>query len=157
MKTIIYVLEKNNTPFYVGKTKNPKRRLQDHQLTYGKETIMKELDIIYSTKRDDWKPYEVAWIQIYKEWGYELTNGNKGGSGPIGWQTLEGKIIIGKKAVKNWYEKNKDKYKLHHAINSKNFREKNPDYMKQWHQDNKEKKKEYMKQYHLNKKLKNGK
>ena len=40
----IYILRKNNVIFYVGKTKNPKRRLLKHRIKYGKYIQLKLID-----------------------------------------------------------------------------------------------------------------
>lgn len=160
MKTTIYALYKNNIPFYVGKTKNPKHRLRDHQSTYGKETIMKVLDEIPSVKKEDWKPYEMAWIQIYKEWGYELTNQNKGGGGQEGWKTKEER-----QQYVNCYNK---KYNLENKKKVKEYyKSVNYSPQRKWYEKNKEQQKEYTaqrrqtleyieyhKQYYLNNKEK---
>ena len=83
--TTIYALYKDYTPFYVGKTKTKslKGRFYKHKCTFGKDIIMKKLDIIPSVKVEDWKPYEIAWIEFYKVWNEAtLVNKNEGGGGP---------------------------------------------------------------------------
>lgn len=43
----IYILTKNDRPFYVGKTTKPKSRLSKHKRKYGKSINLKVIDISY--------------------------------------------------------------------------------------------------------------
>jgi hypothetical protein len=81
-KVYIYCLFKNNTPFYVGKTKNtlPKRERQ-HQLKYGNNIKIFELDEC-EDKKETWKFWEQFYIELFKSWGFGLLNQNEGGGGP---------------------------------------------------------------------------
>ena len=130
--TIIYAYTKGNQA-YVGKTKSPKIRKSAHKTRFGNWEY-KELDEIPSFKKEDWKPYECAWIQIYKEWGYTLANKNRGGSGPEGFRTEEEHKQLNRQTVKQWYSNNKEKYN---------------EYQKQWRLDNKEKRAKATKKYRL--------
>jgi len=161
--TTIYALYKDYTPFYVGKAKNPKDRFYRHKRTFGKDIIMKELDVVYSIKKEDWKPYETAWIQIYKEWGYEIKNKNDGGGGRRAFRTEEEVKQTRYEGVKNWNTNNYNKikstskqWKLDNPEKNKQFakewREKNPDYAKEW----REKNSDYMKQWYQLKKQQNA-
>ena len=76
----IYVLMKDDMPFYIGKTHYPDRREREHKQTYGNDIKMA---IIKAIKGEDWKGHEQEWIQILKKWGIELSNSNPGGGGPI--------------------------------------------------------------------------
>ncbi len=73
----IYVLEKDNTPFYIGKSANPKHRLYSHKKTYGEDIMCFDLDEV-----ENWKFWEKHYISLFKSWGFSLTNKNKGGGGP---------------------------------------------------------------------------
>ena len=75
----IYILERNNNPFYVGKTHNPQRREGEHKSTYGEDIKMYIIDCV---KENNWKPIEQKWISIYKNWGVSIKNNNPGGGGP---------------------------------------------------------------------------
>jgi predicted GIY-YIG superfamily endonuclease len=75
----IYFLMKGDTPFYVGKTHNVKRREAEHKQTYGDDI---ELRVVKAIKEDDWKKHEQEWIKKLKEWNIELSNKNPGGGGP---------------------------------------------------------------------------
>lgn len=77
--TYIYILEKDNIPFYVGKSKDTVRRKSVHRLTYGTDII---LTIIDEVEDLDWKYWECYWIEQFKVWGFGLLNQNKGGGGP---------------------------------------------------------------------------
>ena len=77
----IYYIEKNNKPFYIGKTINPKNRAGNHRKTYGNDIDFIELDIVDSNK-EIWKFWESFYINLFKSWGFELTNKNDGGGGP---------------------------------------------------------------------------
>lgn len=75
----IYILEKNNIPFYVGKSSNPPHRYYKHSKTYGKSI---SLEIIDEVEDNEWKFWEQYWICQFKTWGFKLENKNKGGGGP---------------------------------------------------------------------------
>jgi hypothetical protein len=78
MKTIIYYLHRGDkVPFYVGKTKNLKNRLNTHKSIFGKNIYIECID-----KVDDWKYWEKHYITLFKNLGYILENKNKGGGGP---------------------------------------------------------------------------
>lgn len=75
----IYVLTKNDHPFYVGKTHNVKTRLRDHKVNHGSNI---EMRILEAVKIDEpWLELEKKWIRNFREWGVELKNGNGGGGG----------------------------------------------------------------------------
>jgi len=136
-KTIIYVLENNNVPFYIGKAKDVDARFYHHKKTYGKHITYKILDEIPSWNKNDWKPYECAWIQIYKEWGYELVNKNEGGAGMVAWKTKE----HDKNFHKQYYLNNKQNWEKWKS-NNKQWYIDNPDKVKEFGKWN-----EYRKQY----------
>jgi predicted GIY-YIG superfamily endonuclease len=50
----IYVLFKDNIPFYVGKTKNPKYRINDHKRTFGKDIEFVLIDQVKSSEMEIW-------------------------------------------------------------------------------------------------------
>jgi hypothetical protein len=76
----IYTLEnKNNIPFYVGKSTNPSHRFYNHSKTYGSDVILKIIDDVDD---NEWKFWEKYWIGQFKSWGFNLLNKNKGGGGP---------------------------------------------------------------------------
>ncbi len=78
--TYIYILKKDNIPFYIGKTKDLTRRKHKHSILYG------EIEIEIIEQCDDtkeiWKSLENYWINYYKKQGFELKNKNEGGGGP---------------------------------------------------------------------------
>jgi hypothetical protein len=75
--TKIYILERNEVPFYVGKAKDVIRRKHKHTQTYGDDIILTVIDEV-----EDWKYWEEYWIEQFKAWGFTLLNQNKGGGGP---------------------------------------------------------------------------
>ena len=81
MYTTIYCLYKNDIPFYVGKSNNPKNRKYQHQIIYGKDIIMENLDYVLKT---EWKEWEKWWISLFRSWGFDLVNQNNGGGGCVG-------------------------------------------------------------------------
>ena len=108
-KAFIYYLEKDNSPFYIGKTKNPKSREADWKREYGEDIKFYTIDEV---NIEEWKQWECYWIEQFKSWGFKLINQNKGGGGP---NTHSDKTIekirskkIGKKYNKS-YKIRKDK------------------------------------------------
>jgi len=82
MDTLIYIyfLHKNdNIPFYVGKTNNTIKRRLNHKQHFGFDVCLEIIDEIPS---DEWKFWEKHYISLFKSWGFNLVNKNKGGNGP---------------------------------------------------------------------------
>ena len=79
--TYIYVLEKDNIPFYIGKTRCLTRRKHKHYSTYGNNISLNIVDQCGDDKFI-WKPLEIKWIQYYKDLGFSILNRNNGGGGP---------------------------------------------------------------------------
>jgi hypothetical protein len=75
----IYYLEKDNIPFYIGKTNNLNQRERSHKLKYGYEINLILLDTV---PNEHWKFWEQHYISLFKSWGFKLTNKNNGGGGP---------------------------------------------------------------------------
>lgn len=158
MTTTIYALYRNNIPFYIGKSKNPKARLWRHKRTYGEDITMNEIDSVDSLDKSEWKPIESYWIEQFRQWGFTLINQNEGGGGPQGW------IEDYAKYQKQYNETDKAKlaqlqWKLNHPNYQKQiqkqYREKNREkcneYQRQWRAKNPEKDKAYQRQWKLNK------
>lgn len=76
--TVIYALLKENTVFYIGKSKHIKSRFNRHKITYGNDIELLELD---NVKNKEWLFWEKHYISLFKSWGFKLTNQNKGGGG----------------------------------------------------------------------------
>ena len=76
--TIIYMLEKNNIPFYIGKTKGAWRE-STHKRNFGKDINFIEID---SVEDSVWIFWEKHYISLFKSWGFILENKNNGGGGP---------------------------------------------------------------------------
>lgn len=78
-KAFIYYLEKDNSIFYIGKTKNIRSREADWKREYG-ENI--KFYVIDEVEIEEWKQWECYWIEQFKQWGFNLINQNKGGGVP---------------------------------------------------------------------------
>lgn len=76
--TIIYVIEKNNIPIYIGKTVNFNVRKFYHRKKYGNDITWFFIDQV---EDKEWKFWEKYYISLFKSWGFNLTNQNKGGGG----------------------------------------------------------------------------
>lgn len=78
---------------YVGKANNPQRRFTEHLIdksfthrtcwirslvTAGQKPILEILDEVPS---EFWPQWEVAYIQFFRDEGFDLVNGNAGGEG----------------------------------------------------------------------------
>lgn len=101
MKTYIYILidPETNQVRYIGKTKSLKRRYNQHisecsklkshknnwLLSLKNRNLRPEMVVIDETDKDDWIFLEQWYIQLYKSWGYRLTNHTEGGEGVYGY------------------------------------------------------------------------
>lgn len=97
MKVLIYTLEDpiTNEIRYIGKTKNPKMRFQNHMnkkhnekshktnwIESLKKNGLKPLMVILDeVEEDNWIYWERFWIQQFKVWGFNLVNHTSGGDG----------------------------------------------------------------------------
>lgn len=96
-KTVfIYTLEHPETGVvrYVGKTDNPKRRLEEHyndKRALHKSNWVKSLraaglrpvmQILEEVTLCEWQEREVYWISQMRAWGFRLCNLDSGGNGP---------------------------------------------------------------------------
>lgn len=95
--TYIYTLSdpRNNLVRYVGKTSNPKMRLQNHMNRKHNERTHKRnwieslkknklkplFEIIDEVPINEWKFWEKFWIQMMIVWGFDLVNHTCGGDG----------------------------------------------------------------------------
>jgi len=73
----IYVLEKNNIPFYIGKSKNTSSRIGQHKNKKQPTSYF----IIDTVNDNEWVFWEGYYISLFKNWGYVLENKNNGGGG----------------------------------------------------------------------------
>lgn len=78
--TSIYILERNNIPFYIGKSNGPNIRFYKHKEKFGEQII---LEIIDEVPISEWKFWEIWYISLFKSWGFKLENKNNGGGGPL--------------------------------------------------------------------------
>jgi hypothetical protein len=107
----IYVLERNNIPFYIGKAKDAIRRKHSHRRIYGINIILSVIDEV-----EDWKYWETYWIEQFKQWGFVLENKNNGGGGPSSYTEEQKKKMrgprpgTGEKISKTLKERNHSQY-----------------------------------------------
>jgi predicted GIY-YIG superfamily endonuclease len=76
--TKIYILERNNIPFYVGKTL---QEIKDRYYTHGDRKVNSKIIEIDCVDDNEWRFWESWYIELFKSWGFELENKNKGGGG----------------------------------------------------------------------------
>lgn len=98
MEVYIYTLSdpRDNQIRYVGKSVNPRKRIDNHLNIKRKAHCscwiqsLKSLglkpifSIIETTTKDEWVERERHWIAYYKQKGYNLTNHTIGGEGQAG-------------------------------------------------------------------------
>lgn len=87
-KWVIYaLLDGEGKAFYVGFSRNHKRRLKEHRATYGRVITM---EILQEGEGDEssWTEHEKRWIKQYRELGHKLQNMNAGG-GSKGYNSKE--------------------------------------------------------------------
>jgi hypothetical protein len=81
---------------YVGKTSNPDKRLakhvweaqsgmRNHRANWIKDLLMcnqsPEMEILDEVPEDFWQQWEIAWIEFFREQGFDLVNSTRGGEG----------------------------------------------------------------------------
>jgi hypothetical protein len=100
---IIYVLEKNNVPFYVGKCNNINVRFCQHKKTYGLDINIKVLELVDDK---EWKDKERYYILLHESKGFKLENKNKGGGGPTNLNDISRQKITDSKTGNHYKLKN---------------------------------------------------
>lgn len=105
--TKIYILEKNGSPFYVGKTVNFTVRKYHHRKKYGKDIKWYFIDEVID---DEWKFWEKYYISLFKSWGFMLSNQNDGGGGATRY-TIEQCEKISKRKLGMKYHMSKESKK----------------------------------------------
>jgi hypothetical protein len=88
--TTIYILEKDGTPFYIGKSVNFNVRKSYHRKKYGENISWCFIDEV---SNDEWKFWEKHYISLFKSWGFRLTNQNNGGGGATKYTQEQSKKI----------------------------------------------------------------
>ncbi len=117
----IYVLEKNNIPFYVGKTKcSLNTRLSEHLRHFGRDITISLIDTCDDDKQI-WKFWESYWISQFKTWGFKLENKNEGGGGLI-YHSEETKQKLRKPKPKSFSDKLKGQIRPHTSIKLKGLK-----------------------------------
>lgn len=115
MKVFIYALidPESQEVRYIGKTKNPNRRISQHInecsrirthknnwiLSLKNKSLRPIMTIIDEVESDEWMFFEQWYIQLFKSWGCSLTNLTIGGEG--GFNCIfseETKRLIGNKS-----------------------------------------------------------
>jgi hypothetical protein len=114
--TLIYVLEKNSIPFYIGKTSSSKSRFNSHKRDY-------DCEIFIIDEVDDWKFWEKHYISLFKSWGFKLENKNNGGGGPttIKFNEQRNQKLSKSNTGKTHSEETKLKMSLYHIGHKRNL------------------------------------
>jgi hypothetical protein len=76
--TVIYILERDGIPFYIGKTI---QSLKKRFLSHGNKKIDSKIYEIDIVPNNEWRFWESWYIELFKSWGFELENKNNGGGG----------------------------------------------------------------------------
>lgn len=121
--THIYTLLDPNTNQvrYIGKSDNPNNRLKDHIKKCGNSvnhknnwvlSLLKEnkkpiLEVVDVVPKEEWAFWETYYIDLYKSWGFELTNTAPGGVGGNLGSEVNEKISKSKKGFKHTEETKK--------------------------------------------------
>lgn len=117
--TFIYGLfdPRTNELRYIGKSNNPKRRLQEHLICarYKKGhnkylyawmgnllscNLEPSLQILEEVPIENWQQFEIAYINKYRDLGFRLTNITNGGDGGYGFFLTEEQELKRQEAVK---------------------------------------------------------
>jgi hypothetical protein len=110
--TYIYLVEIGNNQVYIGKTKNPKQRKNNHKKTYGKNIEYNIIDQVNSLNRKDWEPIETMWIQTFISWGFEVVNPRKKGGGGCEYWTEEQKQAKSLQSKQMWINRTEEEKQL---------------------------------------------
>lgn len=108
--TYIYLVENcygDSNKVYIGKTKNPNKRKNDHKRTYGSEDYI-IIDQVDSLDRKKWRPIETMWIQSFIGWGFDVVNPRKEGGGGMESWTEEQKHNKSLQAKQMWDERSEE-------------------------------------------------
>ena len=98
--TYIYLItgiDNSSFKVYIGKTKNPNRRILEHRQKYGSNILYSIIDQVESLSRYDWEPLETYWIEQFKQWGFDVINKRKKGGSGTEYQTENAKSKISNK------------------------------------------------------------
>ena len=91
--THIYILSDPETGVvrYIGKTRDPKARMRNHIgrkennhkgnwiESLRRKNLLPEVTFIDEVPTEEWSFWEQHWIQVFRGWGFPLTNANAGG------------------------------------------------------------------------------
>lgn len=137
MKTFIYILidPRDNQVKYVGKTNNVKRRYSQHISLASKNKTYKtnwlssliimnlkpEMVVIDECEDDSWIELEQWYIELFKSWGFKLTNLTKGGDGVRGFKPSKESLLKRSIAQKGKKLSKETKIKIGNANRGKNI------------------------------------
>ena len=131
----IYFLHKgNNIPFYVGKTKDIKVRQTNHRNKKNDQSI--KLEVLDEVQENEWKYWECYWIEQFKQWGFDLKNGNRGGGG-VTQHSLKSKLktsstLKGRTVTEEWRQKISQNTKLANISGPVYQYDKQENFIKKW-------------------------
>jgi hypothetical protein len=78
MERYIYMLTEHGNPFYIGYTNSLETRIRAHRKAFGKHIEIEQLDKVEKVKY-----WEKFYIDLFRQWGFELRNKNNGGGGMV--------------------------------------------------------------------------
>lgn len=78
MERYIYMLTEHGNPFYIGYTNSLETRIRAHRKAFGEHIEIEEIDKVVKVKY-----WEKFYIDLFKQWGFELRNKNNGGGGLV--------------------------------------------------------------------------
>jgi hypothetical protein len=100
---LIYVLKRDNIPFYIGKCNNINIRYSQHKKKYGSDINIEILEVV---EDKEWKVKEKYYILLFKSKGFKLENKNNGGGGSSSLTDIS-KEKISKSKIGNNYKLNR--------------------------------------------------
>ncbi len=124
-KYYIYTLDYNGLVFYIGKSKNPKERLNKHikesilKRTYKEKKINKiisnrediSISILDEVNQHNVDYWEIYWINQFRQWGFNLCNATSGGEGGDYWSGRNHTTETKKKLSINMYKQMENGFK----------------------------------------------
>lgn len=145
MTTFIYTLSDSTGVRYIGKSDTPDQRYRGHLKDAKRNKFRKDkwiksllakgekpiLEILDEVPKDNWKLFEMYWIDQFKAWNFDLVNGSNGGEGSDGFigkkHSEETKLKLAEKARNQKHllvseERKKKLSEAHKRYNTETYR-----------------------------------